>query len=199
MSDDPEPSKDDLQKKAWKRWFDIDFSWDGLSREFITTIEHLDHTHNFNEKEIEGFPNLQAYWLSDPKTNEPRTEQQLIDNGELIFAEGQKAYHITHLPLFYDLEGTISAATSRMLATTICAPLVSKAVSFKPAAMVSLSRILPFGPLEDVSEDFANQTLKAGKPYEAATIRVFATIETVVIAIIGFLAALAARRRFQIS
>lgn len=77
------PAKDGLIKKAWDRWFDEDYSWEGLK-----------------DKEWRDGLTLQDYWLSDPETGEPRSEDDLRASGELI-EDGQKTYHNAHLPLKY--------------------------------------------------------------------------------------------------
>ena len=77
-------TKDELIKAAWDRWFKEDFSWEGLKK-----------------KPWKDDLTLQDYWLSDPQTGQIRTEDELRTSGELIEVEGQKTYHIAHLPLDY--------------------------------------------------------------------------------------------------
>ena len=84
------PTKEELIKAAWDRWFEADYSWEGLKEK-----------------------GLQDYWLTDPETGKKRTEAALIKAGELIRAEGQKTYHIAHLPLHYK-DGTPTIKTSRI-------------------------------------------------------------------------------------
>lgn len=88
------PSKDDLIKQAWDRWFEWDFSWEGLTKQFGCDGK-----------------TLQDYWLNDPKTGQSRKQSTLRLSGELIEVEGQTTYHIVHLPLVYP-DGTPTRKTT---------------------------------------------------------------------------------------
>jgi hypothetical protein len=80
----PIEDKDALIKQAWDRWFEADYSWEGL-----------------RNKVWQDGKSLQDYWLTDLETGQIRTEEELIASGELIEVEDQKTYHIAHLPLEY--------------------------------------------------------------------------------------------------
>lgn len=74
----------EIMQQAWKKWFQEDYSWEGLSKK-----------------------NLQDYWRKDPSTKRIRSDAELIACKELILCNGQKSYHIAHLPIAYE-DGTLT-------------------------------------------------------------------------------------------
>ena len=89
------PDRELLLKTAWQRWFEADYSWEGLKRPSVGGSVFAP-----GEKE-----QLIKYWRSNLHTRKERTDKQLIEDGELIIHAGQKDYHIAHLPLYYE-DGT---------------------------------------------------------------------------------------------
>ncbi len=86
MEDQAPASREQVLEDAWKRWFERDFSWDGLLSLPCASAR---------------FGSLQTYWLNDPAGVQTRTEDDLRAAGELVDARGQKSYHLAHLPLHY--------------------------------------------------------------------------------------------------
>jgi hypothetical protein len=83
-----------LIKAAWQRWFEADYSWEGLKA-----------------RPVYGFTSIQDYWRVIPKTGRFRSDIELIASGELITVDGQKTYHLAHLPLLYE-DGSTTIKTS---------------------------------------------------------------------------------------
>jgi|GEM_PF-4394957 len=108
MAQDKAADRDTLLAEAWARWFEADCSWEGL----------LDPDEESLDKESPGYESLQHYWRTDPETGEVRDDAALIDSGELIVVEGQKTYHLAHLPLYYE-DGTPTAKTTRNTAKAL--------------------------------------------------------------------------------
>ncbi|MDV6333153.1 hypothetical protein [Asticcacaulis sp. 201] len=107
MSEIKDLSPEEITKRAWERWREMDFSWDGLALPYNVEINDERGARQIDWKANDGAnKTLQRYWLIDPQTGDERTYKDLVANKEIIEAPGQKPYHIVHLPLYYDAEET---------------------------------------------------------------------------------------------
>ncbi len=84
MAEREKPTKEELIERAWARWFEEDFSWDGLGEQQIS-----------GDGGLHGEKTLQDYWRRDPKTGEVRSDEQM--KGELVKLDGT-LWHVAHLP-----------------------------------------------------------------------------------------------------
>jgi hypothetical protein len=139
-------SREGLMKRAWERWFNTDYSWDGLK-----------------ESEWTDELTLQDYWLDG------RSEDDLRANGELIEVAGQKTYHIAHLPLHYR-DGTPTRKTSHrdevqaQLDALILARLNHAVTQSEDAQEIEAKKALFFGMVFldlDLSQDAFENPLNA--------------------------------------
>lgn len=150
MAQDRVADKEQLIAEAWARWREADYSWEGL----------LDP-----RKETEGFESRQHYWRTDPETGEVRDDAALMAAGELIIVEGQKTYHLAHLPLHY-ADGTPTAKTTTDTAEALHERLTAlivtrlKAASTDEAPVAMLHGLVAGGTL-DLSADRINHHLRA--------------------------------------
>lgn len=107
MSEIKDLSPEEAIKQAWKRWREMNFTWDGLAEPHYVEIDDERGKRQVDWKTNDGAKTtLQKYWLIDPQTDEERTYQDLVAAGEIIECPGKPAYHIVHLPLYYDAEET---------------------------------------------------------------------------------------------
>jgi len=80
------PTKDELLEKCWTKWFKEDFSWDALAKKKIA-----------GDGGLHGEKTLQDYWRRDPETGMERTDEELLEAGELVDVLGMH-WHVVHLP-----------------------------------------------------------------------------------------------------
>lgn len=81
-----DPNLEEVEALWWREWFEADYSWEGLQRH-----------------DAPGFASLRDFWI-----NTASPEAKLSDthiHGELERMDGQKTYHVVHLPLYYE-DGT---------------------------------------------------------------------------------------------
>ncbi|WP_298332120.1 pentapeptide repeat-containing protein [Asticcacaulis sp.] len=137
MAQDKTADREQRLAESWARWREADYSWEGL----------LDP-----RKESYDFESLQQYWRTDPETGEVRDDTALVAAGELIVVEGQKSYHIAHLPLHYE-DGTPTAKTTtdtaRALHERLTAVIVArlKAAATDEAPLAVMNGLVTIGTL----------------------------------------------------
>lgn len=83
---------EDCERAWWGAWWRADFSWAGLAAKPIG--RHGDTVHG----SIHGDKTLQDYWRRDPASGVVRTDQALLDVGELIEDPDGKLWHVVHVP-----------------------------------------------------------------------------------------------------
>ncbi|BBF81890.1 pentapeptide repeat-containing protein [Asticcacaulis excentricus] len=160
MAQDKTADRDKLLAEAWARWRKADYSWEGL----LDPYEEFPDE-EFHDKESPGYESLQHYWRTDPETGVVRDDAALIAAGELIEVEGQKTYHLAHLPLYYE-DGTPTAKTTADTADARHKRLQAlietrlKAASGEDAPMALLHGLVVGGPI-DLSRERIDHPIRA--------------------------------------
>jgi hypothetical protein len=94
-------TREELEAEWWEAWWRDNFSWDGLTRRGIGG-----EYGSFKSKGPHGEGTLQDYWRRDPKTGTIRTDEEMLEVGELCRDgdDGEKLWHIAHVPLKWKSE-----------------------------------------------------------------------------------------------
>jgi uncharacterized protein YjbI with pentapeptide repeats len=82
-------TREDLEADWWNRWWEKDYSWEGLARKKIE-----------NGGGVHGEITLQDYWRRDPQYPDVvRDDEAMIKSGELTRGSDGRLWHVLHLPL----------------------------------------------------------------------------------------------------
>ena len=89
-------TREELEAEWWEEWWRRDYSWSGLKRRGIGGDYRL-----FKSKGPHEEVTLQDYWRRDPKTGAIRSDEVMLEVGELCRDgdDGKKLWHIAHVPL----------------------------------------------------------------------------------------------------
>jgi hypothetical protein len=91
--------RDVLEREWWDRWWEADYSWDGLAkRRLVGDRITLDTSIN---RGLLGGETLQDYWRREPGTGRIRNDHEMESVGELVRAPGRAYFHIAHVPIMW--------------------------------------------------------------------------------------------------
>ena len=145
------PDREKLIADAWERWWEADFTWEGLAkeqwvgwliisegdREYAVEIEtgrkYGEPRQSADRPTTAGISrpaSLQDYWRADTSSGLLRTDAEM--GHELVSASGQPTYHAAHLPLNYsdetptlkcgDTDGKKAAALNQLVLQRLKVP-----------------------------------------------------------------------------
>jgi hypothetical protein len=91
-------TREELEAEWWEGWRRGDYSWDGLKERGIGG----DYG-SFESKGPHDEVTLQDYWRRDPKTGAIRSDEEMLEVGELCRDgdDRKKLWHIAHVPLYW--------------------------------------------------------------------------------------------------
>ncbi len=86
-------NRERLEAEWWDEWRRADYSWSGLAK------KRLGDEPVSSRQGLFGETNLQAYWRRDPQTGIMRTDEEMLEVGELVRGPQGELWHLAHVPL----------------------------------------------------------------------------------------------------
>jgi hypothetical protein len=80
-----------LKADWWECWWEADYSWRKLRL-------HILGEHSVVEGLL-GEKTLQDYWRRHPETAKPRSDDEMLEAGELLISPDGNLWHLAHVPL----------------------------------------------------------------------------------------------------
>jgi uncharacterized protein YjbI with pentapeptide repeats len=87
-------TRETLKAEWWEAWWQKNYSWDNLDLHSLG-----DELGPRKKKGLFGETSLQDYWRRNPETGESRTDEKMLQSGELVQTPDGELWHRAHVPL----------------------------------------------------------------------------------------------------